>query len=335
VPGKLSVDAQIAAVQQQIAQMQSQASIQQMQTVMISQKADLHEFLHRQHDLWDADLTAYLTAILMAQQDFHDIMEQKTPPSLLASLIGSALTVLIFAVAPELLPFKKVAEKLEKSEESLKLLTKAVTDLTKESVEVFKKKAETTESNNDREAGNSLAIRYFGNLFKHVNEQKNGVANAINSLSQWLDEPADAIQLGMRIPMIKDKWNRSTYSRPDGTPANTDASQLSLVFLYDIMRQYCKNTVELKAPILMTDPKELNFLSTPSDAMKFDAKISKAEFQRRRAADPSFDVEFEGLDSARRKRMYEKFAQIRWQDPKCPPIRNWLELIDKWEFKEE
>jgi hypothetical protein len=330
VPGKPSLQSQVAALQQQMAQVQSQAALQQLQTVMISKKADTHEYLHRQHDTWDADFTAYLTAILMAERDFHDIMEQKTPPSLLAQIIGSVLTVIIFTVAPELLPFKQVAEKLKKNEEHIKLLAKAVTDLTKESVEVFKKRAEASESGDDKEAANSLAIKFFGQLYRMVNEQKNAMTNAVNDLGAWLDK-ADTMELPVRIPMVMTQFAASGYDRKDTTRANIDASQLALCFLYDIMRQYVKSVVVLRAVVLPPDSSNL----TTSLVGRFDVPIGKSEFKRRRADNPDFDVEFEGLDSARRKRMYEKFAEIRWVDPKCPRISTWLELIDRWEFKEE
>src|SRR5262249_11388186 len=102
-PSRPPLQSQVAALQQQMAQTQSQAALMQLQTTMLNQKGDTHEYLHRQHDVWDADQTAFLTAILLAERDFHDIMEQKTPPSLLASLSGSVMQVIAFTLAPELL----------------------------------------------------------------------------------------------------------------------------------------------------------------------------------------------------------------------------------------
>src|SRR5262249_22397927 len=145
-------------------------------------------------------------------------------------------------------------------------------------VEVFKKRAEATESANDKEAANSLAIKYFGQLYRRVNAQKNAVTNAINDLSEWLDK-ADPMELPTRIPMVRTKWALSGYDRTDKARADLDASQLSLVFLYDIMRQYVKANVELKAVVMPPEISAQATFTTP----RFNVTINKAEFKRRRA----------------------------------------------------
>jgi hypothetical protein len=76
--------------------------------------------------------------------------------------------------------------------------------------------------------------------------------------------------------------------------ANVDVQQLSFFFLYDSMRAYTKQNVSLVSPPGLIRP-----------ALSHNSRDSAMGLMKE-----GVDIEFEGLDPAQRRSMYDKFKLI-------------------------
>jgi hypothetical protein len=204
----------------------------------------------------------------------------------------------------------------------------------------------------DKAAADKVSVKYFSKIYKWISYYINLTTNAHNELAQQL-HTADPMELMVKIPLVRAAWAGAGLELKDQT-ASIEHDQLGLVFLYDVMKQYAKAHVTLKVPV-MTGAETVGPAPAPGSSTgeqakyalnvltskdRFHVSISKKEFQRRRRENPEFDVEFEGLDSAKRETMYKIFEDIHWKMAAYPPIlapprgRGWLDLIDYWDFKD-
>jgi hypothetical protein len=104
-------------------------------------------------------------------------------------------------------------------------------------------------------------------------------------------------------------------------------TQLGLIMLYEMMREYCKDVklvvkgLGVGVPVPLAKARhELAGADDPDDV---DGYISK--------------IEFVGLDSAKREKMYDYFKELNRLNPRVwtkdrPRIRHWVDLIKNWDF---
>ena len=303
----------------------------QVQASLSDQKMDLLAYLDRQHKTWYDEFTQYHLAINQAQEYFRDIMDRKAAPPLGAAILTSVITSLIFIAVPALGPIAQVAEKLHRSEESIKKLAECVCEATKQTMEQFKKDAELAESAQDKAHANSISIDFFAKLYKKISAQANAVTKGHNALSKYVTTNDDPTPLAAKIAGVRTQWQKSSWARPDNDEGQIEADQLALMLLYALMKQYCKDCVSLKG---VNSDVALDNPEVPVNAIP-RTSISKEMFLRFRRQDSDYNAEFEGLDQARRTKMYDYFRQIQFKTGAIPIPLNWLELIDLWEFKEE
>jgi hypothetical protein len=351
-PPRMPQQSQIATMQSQMTQMRSQIALQNMQIQTNKQAQDAVNHLENDFNTWQTNLNLWLLAVLFAQERFQKIMDAHPPPNLLGQLVGTALTALIFVVLPEMGPLAAIASKLSKEKEVAHLVAVSVSEVTKGSVEQFKKKAETDEEGSRKVPVEQISVKFFSKLYRSIGVQLATVTNTKNALVNQL-KGTDPTVLMTQIPLVLAAWAKAGFET-NGAPAGSDHEQLGLIFLYDIMKDYTKKAVELRIPwVSPADDLRRSLDSPDSDVSKkfanalgasvsgrYDVPISKKEFLLRRKENPDFDVEFEGLDSAKREKMYEYFAEIKWSIEGRPRIlapprgRGWLDLIQHWDFKE-
>jgi hypothetical protein len=299
-----------------------------VQKSLSDQKTDLLAYLERQHDTWVTQYTQWHLAINQAENHFRDVMDQKTPPPLGVAILVGAFQTLVFVAIPALGPIKEVAEKLSKHAQVLEKTADAVCELTKMTIEKVKADMEFADAQDEKTRTNSMAIKFFDQKYTMVGEHLNAVSKTWHELSKYLTT-GDGSDLVTRLPAVRAAWTKSTWERPDNDADQIHADQLALLLLYDLMRQYCASCVELKgakrpegaAAVIFTQPQDMF------------GTISKEDFYRYRQRDDQYDCDFEGLDSARRAKMYEYFKEIRWQLGSRPVPLTWLQLIDFWDFK--
>jgi hypothetical protein len=318
----------------------------------LSDKINVLKDLDQQHNAWLDHFSAYQTALWHAEQNFGVIMGSKTPDSLLAAIMISVLTTLVFVVAPEIGPIKGIAEKLAKSDAVVKTIASAICESGKTTLEQFQKHTENANVGDEKLVGQKMTLKYFGKLHDMLSHFTHVVTAAHKVLSDRLDT-GDPSELAVIIPAVRAGWAQAGLELKD--TSEIDANQLGLLLLYEVMRQYTKDNVSLviewvKAgdtvgPAPGTAGSLEDNAKYALDLMaakpKSNVPITKAEFKRRRRENPEFDVEFVGLDSARRAAMYDCFSGIRWHVRDYPRIvappegRGWLDMIDaeSWKFK--
>src|SRR5262249_24565887 len=152
---------------------------------------------------------------------------------------------LICVAIPGLGPIKEIAKQLAKHAEVLEKSADALVELTKGAIENVKKQSEFTEAQDDKARANSLSIKFFAEQYTKVSQQANAVPKMHNSLSKYLTS-GETAELAIKVPAARTAWTKSGWERPDDDDEEIQADQLALLFLYDIMRQYCKSCVTLR-----------------------------------------------------------------------------------------
>jgi hypothetical protein len=257
----------------------------------------------------------------MAHRAYKDILEQKTPPSLFGAILEGVLVTLISAAVPGLAGVKAIATMMKKSKEGVEEVVKVVVEVTKVTREVVKKDIETGESAKDVHTASSYAIAFFQQMYMGMSNTLNAVTMAYTRLLDYLNSQTDPMPV--RLTNVQSAWKKANLeieARP------FDAQQLSLLYLYDLMKGYAEQSVSLQVYM-------------PIDGYKTISNEKALEL-----VDKGLDIEFEGLDSARRAKMYDYFSEIDWWvmgDPKRPKIVQtdkkdaWKTLIKQWKFKKE
>jgi hypothetical protein len=125
---------------------------------------------------------------------------------------------------------------------------------------------------------------------------------------------------------------------------NGTLKQIALILLYDMLRAYCKNNVSLYQPLPMDHKFPISTGRARAMAAAERAGLSQPRYEKgylvhvspREMHDAEKKaltlVEFEGLDPAQRKKMYEYVGQIKTFDPSRPIFKDWVELIKAWDF---
>jgi hypothetical protein len=281
------------------------------------------DFLSGQLDLWRDKITLMQNAIDWADKAYGDIMVQKTAPSLGMAIFETVFMTGMFALLPPFTCLEAIAEKLKWKAESLKKIEKAVEfarDAAKDSRETIVQAGENEETSEDTIATRDYAVAFFQGMYANLANISHNVTIAKIHLIRYLDRsPAPMRAKALKV---QGAWLQAGLGISE---KRFDVQQLALFFLYDMMRGYTKQSVSLKAG------------GTGSMAMTID--IDKAAALRAMNEDMT-NIQFEGLDSARRQKMYDYFSHIRWIDPKRPRIlappsgNGWKDLLKYWEFRD-
>jgi hypothetical protein len=279
-------------------------------------KQETVDFIYGQLDLWRDKILLIQNALDWADKAYGHIMVQKTAPSLGMAIFETVFMTAMFAVLPEFACLGAIAEKLKWKAESLEKIRKAVdiaSDAAKDARETIVQSGENQEASEDTTATRDYAVAFFQNMYVNLANLHHTVTIAKIHLLRYLDtSPAP---MKTKVLKVQGAWLNAGLGISE---KGFDVTQLALFFLYDMMRGYVKQSVSLKAG------------GTGAMAMTID--IDKATALKAMNEDIT-NIQFEGLDSARRELMYEYFKKIRWIDPRRPRILGWKDLLKYWEFR--
>jgi hypothetical protein len=282
------------------------------------------DFISGQLDLWRDKITLMQNALDWADKAYGDIMQHKTVPSLGIAVFETVFMTGMFALLPQFACLGAIAEKLKWKAESLEKIEKAVEfarDAAKDARETVVQAGENQETSEDMIATRDYAVAFFQNMYANLANISHSVTIAKIHLLRYLDRSPAPMRT--KVLKVQGAWLQAGLGISE---KSFDVRQLALFFLYDMMRGYTRQSVRLKAG--------------GTDSMLDGAmEINKAAALRA-MNDGMTNIQFEGLDSARRESMYGYFFHIQWVDPKRPRIlappngNGWKDLLKYWEFSE-
>jgi hypothetical protein len=281
--------------------------------------AGCHDWLDHQSAMWHGAVEDVQSACHITGVMFEEVMSAQPKPSVLEAAI-KGLIIAFTAMQPEFAMIGVVLEigiagDDEQQEKTRKKLDKLKEGF-KEVYEKFKEAREKGEQIEQHESRLSAKLRFFQDVIDGCSARSSQITEIHFALKHVLrgasTENAPATAKG-----VYTAWNLLVgegrpYHRERETP-----TELARLLLYDLLRAYCKQSVKLYRPL-----------------MKVHVPISKADAIRMIASGDGSDIDFDGLDSAKRTVMYEIFERItKWGNrPKITKEDGWKDLIRNWDF---
>lgn len=273
-------------------------------------------WLTHQHAMWqracnDTRLACFLTDVM-----YNKVTAALPKPSVLDAVLTSLATGLVIA-NPELSMLSVVLEvnmpgKKEEKRRRLKTAG-AVGELLVEALEKGKEAVEKGEEE-ERDRHESMVdaeSKFFQDQMDKCSESSSWITECFVAFKRVLDR----VTPEQAVPETNGLYTAWRIVVGEGRPYRQGQDkQLSLLFLYDLLRAYCEESVCVKLKTL--------HLTVP---------ISKAKAMQIVADDDEL-IELDGLDSAKQEVMLKNFADIERLGPKRPKITNLRDLINKWDF---
>src|SRR5580704_17726443 len=278
------------------------------------------QFYNTQLSLWQDRINSSQSAINMAHNHYNNIFLNSTPPSLTKAVFVKVLITLTVAAVPEFGPAILLFRALNNEKENFAKMAGALADTLKDGREQLNATQNQIDDGKKQLAQDNVSVEFFGDLYMKLCRLSNYVTNFKAALTSYMDLTDDSFVTA--TAKAHKMWMAAGLLTGPGT---VKADQLSLLFLYDIMRAYTKLNVSLVSPPGVITP-----------GSSHNSRDSAMALMKQ-----GVDIEFEGLDPAQRKAMYLKFKGITWIDPTRPRIlappdgNGWKDLLKYWEFKED
>lgn len=261
-------------------------------------KNAVETYLNNQLKLWTGLIETSQDAIHEADMKYQMIMQHDDTKDVMGVLLEVLVLGVATAVAPELLGASFVFKQLLREAELRKKAVDAIVDLTKESYKEVKKSVEDDESHEDKLNALKVSVSFFDQLYGRLGRFRNRAININVLLTNYIAGgiSSNDPKLEPKLDDVLGTWYDAGLQIEQKISINTE--QLSLIYLYDLMRSYCRQNVKL--------------IAKPGVV--------------------SSSWELEGLNPKRRQAMYDAFEKIAWTDPRRPPIRKWDDLMNNWSF---
>jgi hypothetical protein len=280
---------------------------------------DCRTWVDYQHDMWIRAVHDTSQACFLTDQLYNAVMSAQTKPGVFEAVLSGLITGLsmvqpefaIFAVVLQLgvTGTKEQREKRQETVNGFKELFK----------EAFEKAREAAKKGNEIEEHDSqldVKLEFFGDLMEGCSETWSWVDQIKYALKHVLDHAPEE-QAAAVANDVRKSWKIMVG---EGTPyAPGTVKQLSLIFLYRIMQKYCEKHVKLQMAVMGRGGPMI--------------PVPQAKALQMIASGDGSNIEFDGLDPAKRKVMYDKFKDINWGRAKVlDRIDDWTDLIKKWDF---
>jgi hypothetical protein len=282
-----------------------------------------HDWLEDQHARWQSACADTLRACFLTDQMYTLVITAMAKPSILDAVFTSLVSSLIF-INPEFSMFQLVLEsKMPGKDKEIREKRIKTVGIAKEFLtEAFDKAKEAFEKGEDMEVERheshlEARLKFFQDLMEGCAETSEWITECYSAFKYVLRRvPADqavAVTNGLYVAWKTAVGEARRYH-------SEQVKQLSLLFLYDLLRAYCSQNVKVCMKGLRTFGGDC-MLTPVSKAKAIDI-----------VADDDDLIDFDGLDEAKRKVMYEFFADITKLGPNRARIAEDKDLVLDWDF---
>jgi hypothetical protein len=275
----------------------------------------LTKWIDDQADDWHNALDDTKSALMLADHYYTDVLSAKEKLPWLQAVITGLISGLA-VVDPQFAMIAAVfqlgasgdKEREEKLRSNLEVFQKAY-----EQYKENREKAEKGERGERQRKAQVGVLQYYLNECSKTSHWVTGVRSVLKDIVA--DNP------NVPFAQMQAVWGQLVgFSKCSVYVDGTD-DQWARLFLYDMLRRYCRESVQLVGP----------------GPFGPDVPISTRE-ARRRVANGEHKIELQGLEPAKRTVMYGYFDGIdpRYLGPSRPFIRGdgqgWKDLINAWDF---
>ena len=269
------------------------------------------DWLDHQHARWQRACADFTRALFLTDQNYNKVMSAVPKPSTLEAVLKAVITGLA-VVQPEFALFAVIIDlgypgKKEQYEKVVK-----AKELFKDAWEKGKEALEKSEQHERHETQLDAKLKFFQDKMEDCSEMSSWItelyAACRHVLSYTSGGNAAAATNGVRMTWRSVLGEAQPYHRGELTV-------LSLSLTYDLLRAFCEESVKLYADL---------------------GPIGKVRISQVKAIDVvskggGSEIDFLGLDSAKRKVLYDLFKDVDLGS-KRPTVANYKDLILKWKF---
>jgi hypothetical protein len=273
-------------------------------------------WIDKEADAWHDACTATMGALFLADHYFNQVLSAQVKPSVFEAFLSGVTKAFLmadpeFAMIGAVLTLGKDAsrERRDQRQEQLTFFKEGATEGVAQAIEA-------------KEKGDQIA-----KLQKHHHAKTAFFARQVaecSNTAHWVSKKHYTFKLALLghptadFKTIEAAWNTvvgpaKCYDIDSG--ADDDGGtviQAALLLLYDLLREYCEQCVSLTISI-----------------GGVDAEISPNKARSMVASGDGSIIEFDGLNSAQRKEMYDLFDQIDDLYGR-PKIANYKDLVTNW-----
>jgi hypothetical protein len=204
--------------------------------------------------------------------------------------------------------------------------------------------SEKGEAKNQKEIQGKAKLQFLEDTLEECRKTRRYIEDCRHNLAGAVDEvtPEEA---GAEHDFVIQQWTELVgLARPYIEGDEGTLKQMALILLYDMLRAYCKVYVSLYQPLPMGQKVPISTEKARAMAAAERAELSQPRYEKgylvyvsqREKHDAEkkalTSVEFEGLDPAQRKQMYDYVGEIKNSDRGRPIFKDWVELIKAWDF---
>lgn len=281
-------------------------------------------WLNDQHAKWQRACDDLFRACFLTDQMYNTVMAALPSPSVLEAVVNNLVTTIMF-VNPEFSMLGKVMEtsigsmkdKSKEQKERLLKIAKGAQELISEAFEKGKEEYEKGEPVERHKSQLKAALPFFQDQMDACSATSSWITDCWTAYNRALDrvpvEQAIAVTNAMYVA-----WTSGMTEAKHYLPGQV--VQLSYLFLYDLLRGYCRENVKITVKTLRT---------IGGDTLKIP--ISRAKALQLAANDDIELVDFDELDSAKREVMYDFFKKIE-RLGRRPEIADDKDLLTNWVF---
>jgi len=287
-------------------------------------KTQTDDWLNDQHARWQNSVNDARTALLLASSLYDEVMAAQVKPSVWDAVFSTLVKGLLL-LNPELGVFANILqlgsedEKEERQERAKRIM--GGVDLLKEAI---KDGMEAHEAGENRER-HEITLKAKSAVIQETIEELSGTSdfltdalkackNQVGKLAKDAREASGSIS-DTALQNVEKAW-RALVGGPAKHYKHGADTELAHIMLYDMMKEYCRQNVRLQLQV---------------GAIKIP--LTKADANRMMASGET-KIEFDGLDSAKREAMYDKFEDVPEKGrPKITKdAGGWKALVANWDF---
>lgn len=283
----------------------------------------MDNWLEEQHTRLQQAVNDTRSALFLADSMYDEIMAATVPDDIFDIALNSLLVSLTF-INPEFSVLSGIIalgmpNEKEKREQKLKK-TDALRELVTDVVEKEAEGLSEDQKAKSHETTLSAKTQIIQDKIEECSESADWITTMYFAFKKRIGQMATGSTPGGDYAMLQQAWYAIAGPRVRHYRHGTD-TQLALVILYSMMREYCKG-VEFKLGVR-------GFTKIGVSTAKVRQMLGSAD----QPDDVSVPIEFDGLDEAKREKMFHFFGQLdpcTWRT--LPKITNWVQLAKNWKF---
>jgi hypothetical protein len=324
------INAEMQASNDQLRAMQiAETNARIAATFSQSVSSHLQHWLENEYHLWQNAVANTRSALYLADKYYNEVLSAKPIPSIFEAVLGGiikgfALVNPEFAMLAAVLQLGVTGtkEQRKKRQETVDGFKEIFSEAYEKGREAFEKREEAESHDSQLEAETD----FVNDEMDECSKTAEWITDMLFAFQTRLDQ--SPVGSGTEYTRMQQDWCLLVGGPATHYKKGTN-EQLALIFLYDMLRKYCAQSVRLVVPGLH------GYQPLPPNVRRELVGLELIKSLGRGKGDPDAwvkSIQFTGLEPEKRTAMYKKFSHIERLDSSRPKIEDYIDLADGWEF---